>query len=359
MTSPIFPTNLPFRVNDPNKITPIPTDLHKYWRNQAEEGYLERYWPDAEDNTWITNIRTILSRHFPALADCKITYFNKGTFNRLYKLTSTTWEGKAYLFRISIPVDPFFKTESEVATMEYVRRHSSMPVPRVIGYSSSDDNELGHEWSIIEMMPGQPLRTCWPTMDEDSRAAVFSELAEHVKQLVSLRFSKYGNIYFSDIAHRVLPGAEQPAGLTTTGFQGVVDRDVATKSPVADTSAILAVAESDMMSTVAESPFLSAIADSDMMSSVVEMQDASRTPPRSSLKSSDDGDFVVDKDMGAGGAFVLGHIVAQDFFFEQRIYYPAPRGPFDSISRAHRRPALPARAALARPLACPWEAVVL
>jgi hypothetical protein len=296
MTSPIFPTDLPIRVNDPDKITPIPTDLHKYWRNQAEEGYLERYWPNAEDDTWITNIRTILSRHFPALADCEITYFNKGTFNRLYKLTSTTWEGKAYLFRISIPVDPFFKTESEVATMEYVRRHTSMPVPRVIGYSSSDENELGHEWSIIEMMPGQPLRTCWPTMDEESRVAVFSELAEHVKQLVSLRFSKYGNIYFSDIAHRILPVAEPPVTLTTATTQGVADHSMAPQPLVAEFPAISAVAESDMMSTVAESPFLSAVADSDMMSTVAEMHEhnTSPTPPSSPTNSSEDSDFVVD-----------------------------------------------------------------
>ncbi|KAL2265317.1 hypothetical protein VTJ83DRAFT_6417 [Remersonia thermophila] len=260
-------TGMPIRVSDTHQRRPIPPDLHRYWRSHEEYGYLERYWPDDDHEGWVKNIRAILASHLPDLATSDITYFAKGTFNRLYSITNPDWEGKAYVFRVSIPVEPFFKTESEVATMEYVRRHTSMPIPRVIAFSSSDDNELGHEWILMEMMPGQPLRTLWPRMPEEARVAVFAELAQHVKQLVALRFSKLGSIYFSDVADHVLPleDAALPAGPSPN-------------------------------------------------------HKPCEAPGAPGIK--------LDRDIGPGNGFVLGRLVAQDFFFDKRIYYPGTRGPF-------------------------------
>ncbi|KAL2132388.1 hypothetical protein VTI74DRAFT_3865 [Chaetomium olivicolor] len=260
MGSQIPNVNFPIRVSPPRpSTTPLADNqFHRYWRNFEEEGYLQRYWPDELDHeSWIPKIRRILVQQFPEFANAEIKYFAKGTFNRLYSLTNPSWD-KPYIFRVSIPVEPFFKTESEIATMEYVRRHTTMPVPPVIAYSSSDDNELGYEWILMEMMPGEPLRKLWPTMPNEARVQVFVDLAHHVKQLVSLRFSKFGNIFFADVADHVLPLQVSPA------------REPAT-----------------------------------------------------------DGDDV-DKDIGPGKDFVLGRIVAQDFFFDKRVHYPGSRGPFET-----------------------------
>ena len=211
MGSQFTDLEFPIRVSNPEKLKPTPDDLHRYWRSQTDEGYLERYWPDElhDHNVWIDPIRRILVQQFPKFEDAEIKFFAKGTFNRLYSLTNPTWD-KAYIFRVSIPVEPFFKTESEIATMEYVRRHTEMPIPRVVAFSSSDDNELGYEWILMEMMPGEPLRKLWPTMPDAARVDVFAELANHTKQLVALRFSKFGNIYFSDVADRVIPIQNSP-----------------------------------------------------------------------------------------------------------------------------------------------------
>jgi hypothetical protein len=257
MGSQLTDVDFPIRVSHTHQSKPPAADLYRYWRSHEDEGYLERFWPDELDHdAWASNIRKILARQFPEFADAEIQYFAKGTFNRLYSLTNPNWD-KAYIFRVSIPVEPFFKTESEIATMEYVRRHTSMPIPRVIAFSSSDDNELGYEWILMEMMPGEPLRKLWPTMPDAARVELFAELAGHVKQLVALRFSKFGNLYFADVADRVLPPQTSPRAKTSS-------------------------------------------------------------------------DTNVDKDIGPGGSFVLGRIVAQDFFFDKRVYYPGSRGPFNT-----------------------------
>jgi hypothetical protein len=70
------------------------------------------------------------------LIDAFISPFSQGAFHKLY-LISTPNATTEYIMRGALPVDPFFKTESEVATMEYVREHSSIPLPRVIAYQSS------------------------------------------------------------------------------------------------------------------------------------------------------------------------------------------------------------------------------
>ncbi|EGS23444.1 uncharacterized protein CTHT_0001370 [Thermochaetoides thermophila DSM 1495] len=179
------------------------TDYHRYWRSHEEEGYLERYWPDQLDHeAWIPIIRKMLVQRFPAMANANITYFAKGTFNRLYSITMPNWD-KKYIFRVSIPVEPFFKTESEVATMVYVYKNTTIPIPRVVAFSSSDDNELGYEWILMEMLDGVPLRTVWPDMDFAARCRLFREIAYHAKSLLRLRFSKFGNIYFSEVAEYV------------------------------------------------------------------------------------------------------------------------------------------------------------
>ncbi|KAK4095703.1 hypothetical protein N658DRAFT_536649 [Parathielavia hyrcaniae] len=251
--------DLPIRVSHTHESKPPAADLYRYWRSHKEEGYLERHWPDELDHdAWAGSIRKVLGRRFPEFADAEIRYFAKGTFNRLYSLTNPRWD-KSYIFRVSIPVEPFFKTESEIATMEYVRRHTSMSIPRVIAFSSSDDNELGYEWILMEMMPGEPLRKLWAAMPDTARVKLFAELAAHVQQLVALRFSKFGNLYFADVADRVLPPQAPLSAITCNGTDASMDRDI-----------------------------------------------------------------------GPGGSFVLGRIVAQDFFFDKRIYYPGSRGPFST-----------------------------
>jgi hypothetical protein len=48
-----------------------------------------------------------------------------------------------YLFRITLPVCPFYKTESEVATLKYIRINTDIPVATVVDWDSSANNDLG------------------------------------------------------------------------------------------------------------------------------------------------------------------------------------------------------------------------
>lgn len=169
-------------------------------------------------------------------ADASISPFAQGAFHRLYRLTSqlTTAE---YLMRVALPVDPFFKTESEVATMDFVRRHSSIPVPQVVTYSSSASNELGFEWILMERVDGEPLDTIWDKMPFQAKMDLTAELARSLKQLWERPFPLLGSIYYADLWNQVdyapplgpAGGAEQhPADFGMNGAF-VIGRMVSTR----------------------------------------------------------------------------------------------------------------------------------
>ena len=121
-------------------------------------------WPV---NPYISIIESLSRTHLqiPAEHDINVTFFAEGAFNKLYTI-ATSEDGGAesqfpYLFRVTLPVEPFYKTTSEVATLCYIREHTSVPVPRVIAHRSTADNELGFEWTPMEKIPGVSLESVW------------------------------------------------------------------------------------------------------------------------------------------------------------------------------------------------------
>lgn len=89
-------------------------------------------------------IESLARRHLSLKADthCDIQFHAQGPFNKLYKVVTDDCE---CLMRISLPIDPHFKTSSEVATTEFVRQELEMPVPKIIAFDASNDNDLGFE----------------------------------------------------------------------------------------------------------------------------------------------------------------------------------------------------------------------
>ena len=60
-----------------------------------------------------------------------VSFYAQGAFNKLYKVSTVD---TTCLMRASLPFDPRYKTESEVATIEFVRQKTSLPVPRIIAF---------------------------------------------------------------------------------------------------------------------------------------------------------------------------------------------------------------------------------
>jgi Phosphotransferase enzyme family len=160
-------------------------------------------WYEAEP-TWThdPNVETIvkLARHhlhFKPDDICTADYFMQGALNRIYLIRCPRGGAaeRCYIFRVSLPVDPGFKVSSDAATMSFMREHTDAPVPCVMAFDSSHENELGFAWTIMEMMPGRPLCFQWRYMTRQQKEFLVKRVAEVVAQMFRRKFHGIGNLY--------------------------------------------------------------------------------------------------------------------------------------------------------------------
>ena len=103
---------------------------------------------------------------------------------------------RSVIARLVAPVKPLFKTEGEVAAMDFVRSRTSLPVPKVFAYSS-EANPVGVEWVLMEYMPGVELGEAWEALEYDKKTQFAVDLVDMYDQLSQLRAHCCGTIYHS------------------------------------------------------------------------------------------------------------------------------------------------------------------
>ena len=139
---------------------------------------------------------------------CVVTFHAEGAFNKLYLVDSS--RGKS-LLRVSLPVDPGHKTRGEATTLRWIRRNTEVPVPGVIAFDNSRDNEIGFEWILMELMPGVPALSRWRKMSMAGKVSLVEQIADFQNQLFrrSVKDTKFhcigtltdDNTSESDICH--------------------------------------------------------------------------------------------------------------------------------------------------------------
>ncbi len=70
-----------------------------------------------------------------------------GPMNQGYLVTLV--DRRELVARVARRFMPRLKTESEVATMHYLRQHTSIPVPEVYHYDANPYNRLGGEFILM------------------------------------------------------------------------------------------------------------------------------------------------------------------------------------------------------------------
>lgn len=125
-------------------------------------------------------------------ARCEIHFYAEGAFNKLYRVNT---DSRKVLMRVSLPVDPHYKTMREVAAIEFARLNIVMTVPKIFAFDASSDNELGFEWILMEMMPGQPLHKAWRKLPMCAKEGLVRQIVCYQARLFEERFQGTGSIY--------------------------------------------------------------------------------------------------------------------------------------------------------------------
>lgn len=84
-----------------------------------------------------------------------------------------------------------YRLRREVEAIDYVRKHTSIPVPKILDIYL-DADERGGSWAIMNLIPGQQLGEAWRTMRVSAKAQTISDLKSYLEQLRRLRPSEPG-----------------------------------------------------------------------------------------------------------------------------------------------------------------------
>jgi hypothetical protein len=192
--------------------------------DQAQNSHLWRSEPDLPKIKQIMG--PVLSQIDLTAKHLTIEIFAFGSFNKMYLLTAchglcsfdntsrtgnTSFGGDAsssdknpcpggaakiqLLLQLALPIYLWYKTESEAATMEFLRARTTIPILRTYAFSSSVNNPISFKWVLMEKMLGQPYKQLAAQLSVTQKRMVLKAMASYTKELSRLSFGKIGSLY--------------------------------------------------------------------------------------------------------------------------------------------------------------------
>lgn len=129
-----IPTSQAFQSSPAEKLPQ--TSRQITWSFDSLRCKYEAEWRNPPE---VSNVRAVLEPFLDKLGlghDPDIKFLSEGSFNRVFHVSQSQRQGslettavatRSFVLRVALPVLPYYKTASEVATMVYVRQHSPSP----------------------------------------------------------------------------------------------------------------------------------------------------------------------------------------------------------------------------------------
>ncbi|KAG5718895.1 hypothetical protein E4T56_gene17382, partial [Termitomyces sp. T112] len=133
-------------------------------------------------------------REHRGIAVGRIKFLSAGTFHKAYLVTMV--DHTELVASVARRYMPRLKTESEVATMHYLRENTNIPLPTVYHYDSNPYNRLGGEYILMSKAPGVQLGTVFHSLSYNDLVKLLENLAGLLLPLFAHRFSDIGSLYF-------------------------------------------------------------------------------------------------------------------------------------------------------------------
>ncbi|UKZ80208.1 hypothetical protein TrVFT333_007965 [Trichoderma virens FT-333] len=109
------------------------------------------------------------------------------------------------ILRVSGHHLPRIKTINEVAVMTWVRQNTHLPVAEVIRYDASTNNPLGHEFTLLQRVPGVPVSEIYDRLPPQLLEGLINQMVEIIHQLHAISWDCVSGLQFDDDG-RVVPG---------------------------------------------------------------------------------------------------------------------------------------------------------
>lgn len=103
-------------------------------------------------------------------------------------------DGWSCIARFTRNYEMMHKTESELATIEYVRKHTTIPVPEVFLVNHNENHVVGAAFVVMERTEGKMLCDIWDGLTLEHKIIVIGQLPDVFAQLAELKFDKIGSL---------------------------------------------------------------------------------------------------------------------------------------------------------------------
>ncbi|KAK0640159.1 Altered inheritance of mitochondria protein 9 [Lasiodiplodia hormozganensis] len=193
-------TNLPFRVTrtGPPKLSSELQRKTILWRWYPFYYHSAEWRIDPEDNVELIKetIRPYMRLCGLPSEGLEVKFLTEGAWNQVYTISaSVNGVVKECIFRLALPDFPWYRTQIEVSTTEFIRHHTSIPVPRIYAFNSSMKSPLGLEWILMEKVQGRTYAEAAWSLSFDTRAAIHRKVADWADELSRLEFDQIGSLY--------------------------------------------------------------------------------------------------------------------------------------------------------------------
>ncbi|KAI1955077.1 hypothetical protein LOZ58_006873 [Ophidiomyces ophidiicola] len=111
------------------------------------------------------------------------------------KVYNVKTDQQCLTLRVARPTEHNYRTVSEVATIDWIRRSVTLPAPRIVAYSTTPHNSTGFEWILMDKIPGRPLSESWRAMTYPAKETLVRQFTTHASITFRNKFHGIGNIY--------------------------------------------------------------------------------------------------------------------------------------------------------------------
>ncbi|CAD6592663.1 MAG: hypothetical protein ASARMPREDX12_006342 [Alectoria sarmentosa] len=144
-----------------------------------------------------TSLRTSKIFHLfvPASQIPQIQHLKGGGFNHITSITlpSSYHEGHRNLI-LRVPREDKSRPDQQVATLNYVRQRTSIPVAIVEATDFTCNNAVGKPYVLQHRIPGRDLESVWDDLSHSQRCVVAREVGRLIQNLLSVASPFAGTI---------------------------------------------------------------------------------------------------------------------------------------------------------------------
>ncbi|RMZ80747.1 hypothetical protein DV738_g2621, partial [Chaetothyriales sp. CBS 135597] len=124
----------------------------------------------------------------------------EGGFNRVFSIQLDNGRNVVARIPTRAVANAGLAVSSEVATLQFVKHETTIPVPAVLSWNSTKTSPVGSEYIVMESVPGVLLKDVWNTMSASQHIRCIQSIGKLTKQLCLHKFTEYGSLFMKNYA---------------------------------------------------------------------------------------------------------------------------------------------------------------